>query len=181
MKAAKLTHQQALEMVAKKIPPGTKLVSASAQKWDIVAVVKDCKLLNGRLSKSIEKHVDDVTKKAQILKALSELFAAVCEEDYQAAIEESGVSCKVAHSFQYEKGTYKVWELKPNNKDRIYFFPLKDGLPQGRKALFLLTAYHKKDQKTPKEISEICEEDIKSILDSRGKIEICEEKNVAKK
>lgn len=182
MKAAKLTHQQALELVAaNKIPPGTKLVSAPAQKWDIVMIVKDCALRNGRFPKSIDKYIDDVSKRATILRALSELFAASCEEDYQRAIEQSGVGCKTAHSFQHGGVTHKVWELKPNNKDRVYFFPLKDGLPQGNKVIFLLMAYHKKDQKTPKEIAEICAEDIKEILESRGKIEICEDKNVAKK
>lgn len=181
MKAAKLTQQQAFEMVAKKIPPGTKLVSADKQKWDVVVVVKECGLLNGRFAKSIEKYVNDVTKKSAILKALAELFDAVCEEDYQAALEQSGVGCKSAHSFKYMGSTVKVWELKPNNKDRVYFFPVTEGLPKGRKGLFLLLAYHKKDQSTPKEIADICEEDIKAILQNHGKIEICEEKNVAKK
>lgn len=167
-------------MVANKIPPGTKLISASKQKWDVAIVVKDCDLLNGRFPKSIGKHVDDPAKRSAILKALSELYSAVCDEDYQSTLEQSGVGCKIAHSFQYDGSTHKVWELKPNNKDRVYFFPLKNG-PQGRNVVFLLTAYHKKDQKTPKEVSEVCVDDIKSILQNRGKIEFCEDKNVAKK
>jgi hypothetical protein len=180
MKVAKLTHQRAFEMVAKKIPPGTKLISSSKQKWDVAIVVKDCAELNGRFSKSIDKQVDDTSKKAAVLRALGELFPAVCEEDYQAVLDQCGFGCKIAHSFTYEGNTCKVWELKPNNKDRIYFFPLKEGLPHGRKTIFLLTAFHKKDQKTPKEVIEICETDIKAILQSRGKFEICEDKNVAK-
>lgn len=181
MNVTKLTHQRAFEMVAKKIPPGTKLISPSAQKWDVAIVVKECSQLNGRFAKSIDKHADDVVKKAAILRALGELFPAVCEEDYQAALDQCGVSCKIAHSFIYEKNTYKVWELKPNNKDRVYFFPLKDGLPGGKKAIFLLTVFHKKDQRTPQEVIDVCVEDIKNILQNRGKFEICEEKNVAKK
>lgn len=168
-------------MVAKNIPPGMKLISAPMQKWDVAIVVKDCTQLNGRFPKSIDKYIDDNSKKAAVLRALSELYSAVCQEDYQGAFEQSGVSCKVAHSFQYQGSTHKVWELKPNNKDRVYFYPLKEGLPDGKRVLFLLCAYHKKDQKTPKEIADVCEEDIKTILQSRGKIELCEEKNVAKK
>lgn len=179
MKAAKLTHQRAFEMVAK-IPPGTKLISPSVQKWDVAIVVKDCGQLNGRYPKSIEKQLDHVSKKSAVLRALGELYPAVCEEDYQAVFDQNGVGCKIAHSFLYEGNTYKVWELKPNNKDRLYFFPLKEGLPNGRKTIFLLTVCHKKDQKTPKEIIDVCVDDIKAILQSRGKFEICEEKNVTK-
>jgi hypothetical protein len=181
MKAAKLTHQQALTMLAKNIPPGTKLISAAMQKWDVAIVVKDCGQLNGRFPKSIDKNVNDNSKKNAVLRALSELYSAVCQEDYQSELDQSGVGCKAAHSFPYQGNTHKVWELKPNNKDRVYFYALKDGMPDGRKVLFLLSAYHKKDQKTPQEIKDVCEEDIKVILQSRGKIELCEENHVAKK
>jgi len=177
MKAAKLTHQLAFSLVAK-IPPGTKLVDASKQKWDILIVVKDSTSLNGRFLKSLEQHIDAPGKRANILKALNELFPAALYDDYQAELAQSGVSCKIAHSFK--GGAIKVWELKPNNKDRVYFFPMPDGV-KGRKVIFLLMAYHKKDQQTPKEVKDFCENAIKEILDSRGNIEICEEKNVAKK
>lgn len=91
-----------------------------------------------------------------------------------------GQSERVNPASKRTGNSYKVWELKPNNKDRVYFFPLKEGLPNGKKAIFLLTVYHKKDQKTPKEVIDVCVDDIKTILQSRGKFEICEEKNVTK-
>jgi len=143
-------------------------------------VVRDCNSLSG-FHKSITKNLDDLKKKGAVLKALSDLFDAVCAEDYQIELENAGLSCKVAHSFEFANSTYKVWELKPNNKDRLYFFPLKDGLPNGRKAVFLLMAYHKKDNKTPTDVCDYCQKNIKLILEARGKIEYCEEKNVAKK
>ncbi len=177
MKAAKLTHQAAFSLVAK-IPPGARLIPAHLQKWDILVVVKDCDGLNGRFKKSIEQHVDALSKRTNILKALQELYGAVLYEDYQSELAQSGVDCKVAHSFK--NGTIKVWELKPNNKDRIYFYPSPEKI-NGKKAIFLLIAYHKKDQQTPKEVKEACERAITEILGSLGNIEICEEKNVAKK
>lgn len=181
MKAAILTQQQAFGLIGGKIPPGLKLILPSKQRWEIAIIVRECGHLNGHFAKSAEKHVDDNTKRSALLRALSELYAAVCNEDYQGALEQSGVNCKVAYDFEYEGGKHKLWELKPNNKDRLYFYPLKDGLPNGKKVIFLLLAYHKKDQKTPKEISEACKEEIKLILQARGKIKVCEDKNVAKK
>lgn len=180
MKAAKLTQQQAYELVAE-IPPGTPLISAIKQKWDVVVITNDCKQLSGRFRKSLDKNVDDQQKKGAILRCLSELYAASCDENFQGAIDESGLECKVAHRFEFEKVTHKLMELKPNKKDRLYFYLLKDGGPAGRKLIFLLMAFHKKDQKTPDEVTGPCEEEIKSILRSRGNIEICEDKNVAKK
>lgn len=180
MKTCKLTHQRAMELVAQ-IPPGTKLISAERQKWDVVVEVRECGDLNGRFLKSIKTYVDDPKKKGALLLCFQELYNAVVDDDYQKILAGTGVSCKTAHSFQYEGRAIKVWELKPNNKDRVYFFPLTEGYIEGRKAIFLLSVYHKKDTKTPKEISQICEEDIKSILRSRGNIVICEDKNVAKK
>lgn len=180
MKVQKLTQEQAYTAVAKAIPPGTKLISAAAQRWDVVVVVRDCESVSN-FHKSITKHLDDLKKKGAILRALSDLYDAICSEDYQEELESAGLSCKVAHSFLFSGATYKVWELKPDNKNRLYFFPLKDGLPNNKKAVFMLMAYHKKDNKTPSEVSEYCEKTIKLILQARGEIEYCEEKNVAKK
>ena len=174
MKAAKLSHQVAVGLVAK-IPTGKRLVLPTAQKWDVMIVVKECDPLNSRFQKSLSQNIDDLSKRSQIIKALDELYSAVCEEDYQDALALTGVSCKIAHPFTYAKSSYKVWELKPNNKDRIYFFPLPDKL-NGRKVIFLLLAYHKKDQQTPREIKDYCEESIKEILQSKDKILICKEK-----
>ena len=179
MKAAKLTHQQALTLVAK-LPPGKKLILSDKQKWDVLIVVRDCQTSNGRFLKSLDQNVDDIKKRANILKAIDELYNAICIDDYQAELAKSSVSCKIAHQFKYEGDSLKVWELKPNNKDRVYFFPTSETFG-GRKRIFLLSAYHKKDQQTPKEIKDSCEEAIKEILRTKDKIEICEEKNVAKK
>lgn len=179
MKAAKLTHQQALSLVAK-LPPGKKLILPDKQRWEIAIVVKDCHTLNGRFRKSLEQNIDDVSKKSNILKALDELFNAVCCDDYQAELAQSSVACKIAHQFTYMGHSVKVWELKPNNKDRVYFFPAPEKI-NGKRVIFLLNGYHKKDQQTPKEIKTACEDAIKEILRSQDKIEICEEKNVAKK
>jgi len=174
MKVAKLSHQTAIGLVAK-LPVGKRLVLPSAQKWDVLIVVKECDPLNSRFQKSLSQNIDDLSKRSQIIKALDELYSAVSEEDYQGALSQSGVTCKIAHSFTYANGSYKVWELKPNNKDRIYFFPLPEKL-NGRKAIFLMLGYHKKDQQTPKEIKDYCEESIKEILQSKDKILICKER-----
>jgi hypothetical protein len=174
MKAANLSHQTAVGLVTKPLP-GKKLVLPGVQKWDVLIVVKECDPLSSRFQKSLSQNIDDSSKRSQIIKAIDELYRAICDEKYQDALAQSGVTCKVAHSFTYMNSTFKVWELKPSNKDRIYFFPLPEKM-NGRKTLFLLLAYHKKDQQTPKDIKDYCEESIKEILQSKEKISICKEK-----
>jgi hypothetical protein len=176
MKVFRLSQQQAYELVAK-IPPGTALTSTTKQKWEVVVIPNDPKYLSGRFPKTIVKHVNDSQKKSAILRCLSEIYAAACEDNFLAAIEQSGIECKPAHTFKFEGGAHRLLELKPNRKDRLYFYPARDG----SKVIFLLMAFHKKDQQTPDEVSGPCEEEIKQILRSRGNFEFNEEKNVAKK
>lgn len=176
MNVLRLTHQQAYGLVAK-IPEGTRLVSATKQKWEVVVIPSDPEQISGRFPKTVAKYVDDHQKKSALLRCLSEIFSAACEDNFLAAIEQSGIECKPARTFKFEGGNHKILELKPNKKDRLYFYPTRDG----RKIVFLLMAFHKKDQQTPDEVSLPCEDDVKRILRSRGDFEFSEGKNVAKK
>lgn len=142
-----------------------------ATKWTTVVVAKATPPPDsGRFFRSVGDHVDSADKKANFTTMIAELCDAIEVDDYQGALKEAGVvSVKIAHSFEYAKQKHHVWELKYGKKDRIYFYPF----PQ-RRLIFLLMAYHKKDQQTPKnEVCNPCESDIKLILDPRGNIEFC--------
>jgi len=178
MKARTITQEQLYALIT----PGYKegLVPTERLKWDIAVIVPDCSSEKNRFTRSVAHYVDDRKKKASFLQSIGLLFEAIQDENYQAALNGSAVACKSARTFKYNNTNYKLWELKPNNKDRIYFYPVTD-IPGRRKTIVLLMAYHKKDENTPSEAGDPCEEEIRSILKLKSKIEFCEEKNDSKK
>ncbi|KVE87770.1 hypothetical protein WI99_11610 [Burkholderia cepacia] len=99
---------------------------------------------------------------------VGELCSAIEVDDYQSALKGGSVSVKVAHQFQHGGRKHAVWELKYGKKDRIYFYP-----DSPRRLIFLLMAYHKRDQHTPTEVKDACEADIKLIVDPKCNIEHC--------
>lgn len=176
MKARKITQKKLVAMVAAGDKPGVPFIPRAKLKWDVAVLVTDCANQKNRFSRSVVEFVDDVKKKSHFLLAIYQLFDAIQDEDYHSALADSGMTCKVAHSFKFNNTTYKVWELKPNNKDRIYFYATDLPAPH-RKTIFLLMAFHKKDQNTPPEASGPCEDDVKNILREKGNIEFCKEEN----
>ena len=174
MKSRKISQKQLIDMITT-VPSGVALTPTAKLKWDVAVLVADCKAQKNRFVRSVADHVDSNGKKANFLLSISHLFDAICEDDYQSVLVGSAIACKVAHSFKYEGKPCKVWELKSSNKDRIYFYATDLDAPR-RKTIFLLMAYHKKDQTTPAEVSTACEDDVKTIIKSKGKIEFCEVK-----
>lgn len=158
------------------VPSGVPLTPTTKLKWDVAVLVADCSAPKNRFVRSVTDYVDANTKKSNFLLAITHLFDAIREDDYQKVFLGSAVGCKVAYSFKFEGKPCKVWELKSSNKDRIYFYASELDAPR-RKTIFLLMAYHKKDQTTPAEVSTPCEDDVKTIIKSKGKIEFCEVKN----
>lgn len=175
MKARKISQKQLIDMITT-VPSGVALTPTAKLKWDVAVLVADCNMQKNRFIRSVSDHVDANSKKANFLLAISHLFDAIREDDYQNVLVGSAIGCKVAHSFKFEGKPFKVWELKSSNKDRIYFYATDLEAPR-RKTIFLLMAYHKKDQTTPAEVSTPCEDDIKAIIKTKGKIEFCEVKN----
>lgn len=139
-------------------------------KWSVVVLAKAIPPPNtGRFFKSVKDNVDAAEKKSSYGVMIAELFDAIEQDDFQASLNEAGVvTVKVAHSFRFGGQKHNVWELKYGKKDRIYFYPL----PQHR-LIFLLLAYHKRDQKTPDEVCRACEADVKLLLDPKLVIEYC--------
>ena len=176
MKARKITQKTLVALVDAKGQPGVPLALKSKLKWDVAVLVANCDAAKNRFSRSVADHMDDVAKRSQFLTAIYHLFDAIQDDDYQAALVDGSVTCKVAHTFKFDNATHKLWELKPGKKDRIYFYATELSAPH-RKTIFLLMAFHKKDQNTPQEVSGVCEEDIKNILRAKGKIEFCKEEN----
>lgn len=181
MKARILTQAKLIEMITSSSRTGVALPKGVAYAWDVAMLVPDCSSEKSRFTRSVAQYVDDTKKKSNFLLAISHLFDAVREENYQAALKGTQVICKSARTFDFEGTKHKLWELKIGNKDRIYFYPASDLQSPRRKTIFLLMAFHKKDEATPAEAADPCEKEIKNILRAKGIIEFCEEKNVAKK
>lgn len=175
MKARKVTQLQLYDLIDSSHREG--VIDPSKLKWDVAVLVPDCSSEKNRFTRSVSQYVDDRKKKASFLLSIGLLFEALQDENYQAALIGSPVACKSARTFKFDRSNHKLWELKPNNKDRIYFYPVTDLEYPARKTIFLLMAYHKKDETTPSEAADPCEEEIKNILKSKGKIDFCEVKN----
>ncbi len=104
------------------------------------------------------------------------IAAAAKQQNYQEVLKGSYVSVKTAYEFKFAGSNHKVWELKPNNKDRVYFFTHPVTVNAVKKPVIsMLLAHHKKDQNTPKEVSRYCETLMRSYLDPTVKIEILKE------
>ncbi|MFM0596059.1 hypothetical protein [Paraburkholderia dilworthii] len=117
----------------------------------------------------MKDNVDAPDKRSSFAVMVAALFGGVEVDDYQSEIKSIGsVDVKAAHSFKHGGRKVTVWELKYQNKDRIYFFAQPD-----LKTIFLLLAYHKKDRNTPDEVKRVCEDDIKAILHADRDVEFC--------
>jgi hypothetical protein len=121
-----------------------------------------------KLLKSIRKHVDDDEKRSNFLVMLTALWRAAEQQDYGAVLANSTVTPKPAHSFLFQGKRHTVLELKQGKKDRLYFFSA--GLA-GRACLVLLLAHHKKDQTTPREVSQHCELTMKVFIAAAVRVE----------
>lgn len=151
------------------------LADAHKPVWDLCTIVRDqdMALKDSKLFKSL-KDCDDKKKKASLLQMVVALKHGLQYQDYQAAINKdlSGIIIKVGHNFTYQAKPEKVWELKYQKKDRMYFFT--GPVPQASKLPFLalLQYEHKKDQETPQDVCESCANAMKPFLVPGAKIEI---------
>lgn len=175
MKAKKITQEQLYDLIDPSYREG--IIDSSKLKWDVAVLVPDCSSEKNRFTRSVAQYVDDRKKKSGFLLSIGLLFEALQDENYQAALAGSAVACKPARTFKFDSSNHKLLELKPNNKDRIYFYPVSGLEYLKKKTIFLLMAYHKKDETTPSEAADPCVEEIKNILKSKGKIDFCEVKN----
>jgi hypothetical protein len=138
--------------------------------WTVACLVKSPPPPNaGRFFRSVKDHVDAPDKRSSFAVMIASLFQAIQADDYQAEIKELGmVAVKPAHTFKYGGRKVTLWELKYQNKDRIYFFAQPE-----LKTIFLLLVYHKKDRNTPDEVKRVCEDDIKAIIQAGTTVEFC--------
>lgn len=129
-----------------------------------------------RFYRSIAQQVDDDDKRASLALLLNSLGRAAQQQNYQDVLKGSNIYVKCAHSFRYENTTQKLWELKQNKKDRLYFFSLTyECGPNQCFVIAPLLAHHKKDQNTPKEVSQYCEKTMKQYLERGALIQLCKE------
>lgn len=145
--------------------------------WELVTPVAgaDTELEACRFFRSISEQVDDDDKRAAFALMLNAIDRACAVSNYQEALKGSNVPVKVAHDFDYLDKKHKLWELKANKKDRLYFFAMTLCQNQRERHLIvLLLAHHKKDQNTPKEVSKPCEATMRTYLDPQAKVEIQE-------
>lgn len=125
---------------------------------------------------SIDEYVDDDDKRASFALLMNGLGRAAHQQDYQAVLKDSNVAVKVAHLFEFESSKHKVWELKQNKKDRLYFCAITiRSWPTTDPFLVPLLVHHKKDQTTPREVSNYCERTMKSYLDRKAIVRLCKE------
>lgn len=130
---------------------------------------EDLDAQGSKLLRSIRKYVDDDEKRSNFLVMLTAISRAATQQDYGAVLANSTVTPKPAHSFSYQNKKHSVLELKQGKKDRIYFFAERFG---GRPCIVLLLAHHKKDQTTPREVCNHCEQAMKNCLASVANVEI---------
>lgn len=153
-----------------------------APHWRLATPVggADGTLAASKFYRSIAEHVDDDDKRASFASAMMGIAAAAQQQNYQAVLK-GYVNVKVAHDFKYRDSQHKVWELKPNNKDRVYFFTLQaeevgvKATPINKPVISMLLAHHKKDQTTPKDVARYCENLMKSHLDPATRIQLRKE------
>ena len=129
----------------------------------------DADAQGSKLLRSIRRYVDDDEKRSNFLVMLTAIWRAATQQDYGAVLANSTVTPKPAHSFSYQNKKHSVLELKQGKKDRIYFFAERLG---SRACIVLLLAHHKKDQTTPKEVCNHCEQAMKNCLAHTTDVEI---------
>ena len=153
---------------------------ASAQvEWTLATPVKDAemKVEDSKFFKSVAKECNSDEKQSSLLVMLHQLRYAICNADYQSYLKSTNVQVKDAHKFTYRNSKHKIWELKYQKKDRIYFFTHVEDSKDGRKILIPLLFHHKRDQATPADISSYCETAMKSFLNPQCKVELIKEKS----
>lgn len=155
--------------------PGTGAKGAAV--WTLATVVRDpdVSLEDSKFYKSIRNECDDAGKKGSLFTMLTQLRYAVRQEDYQEALKGTNVQVKDAGKFNFRGQNQKIWELKFQNKDRIYFFTHRLSGKGDPKLLIPMLFHHKKDQTTPKQILDYCEKTMKPFLDSNPEIKILKE------
>lgn len=149
----------------------------AATVWTLATVVRDSDtpVEDSKFYKSVRNECDDAGKKASLLTMLNQLRYAIRNEDYQDVLKGTNVQVKDAGKFNYRGQNHKVWELKYQNKDRIYFFTHRTGGQGDTKLLIPMLFHHKKDQTTPKQILGYCEKTMKPFLDPNPEVKILKE------
>lgn len=151
---------------------------SSVPVWQIVtpAGALDMEAKDTKFFKSIKDEVDDASKKSSLLMMLQHLQFAVCQERYQEYLQGTPVQVKSAYSFKMHSSKHHVWELKYQNKDRLYFFTHsidKQGGPQ----LALLQFHHKKDQNTPEHVKTYAEKTMKPFIEPKATVQFTKGKS----
>jgi hypothetical protein len=161
--------QQRLPTLAKMSPKAV---------WTVATPMKDGQALrsSSRLFKSLRLECNDAGKKTSLVNMLTGLHRALDHENYQEIIKDtSGLDIKVACDFEYRDGKWKVWELKYQKKDRLYFFTHAPLNPREPKLFIPMLFHHKKDQTTPVFVKDYCREVMKPFLDPAPKISLLKE------
>lgn len=115
--------------------------------------------------------MDDPGKKASLLEMLHQLSYAITQDDYQGFLKGTSVNVKCAHDFKHAGSKYKVWELKYQNKDRLYFFTHKvSGNREAINILILLLFHHKNTQNTPEQVKAYCEKIVKIFNEPKSAV-----------
>ncbi|MGE0232299.1 MAG: hypothetical protein AB7L76_05565 [Burkholderiaceae bacterium] len=105
---------------------------------------------------------------------MTALSDAITVTDYQKAIKESvGIDVKEACGFTFQGRRHRIWELKYQNKDRVYFITFVQSVPP-LNLLIPLLFHHKKDQNTPASVENYCTDIAKRFLASDAKVHVLE-------
>ncbi len=115
------------------------------------------------LAKSVQNNVDDVKKRSHYLQMVDALFQAASVEDFCAFFDDFNVTCKVAHSFKFNKNNYILHELKSGSKDRLYIYVYTKN---SEACVLVLESLHKNQRKTPQDIKDRSEDLIKKIVNA---------------
>lgn len=160
------------------IPWQNQISSLSGERgavWSIATPVRDADmpLAKCKFGRSITDECNDKGKRLSLVTMVTALHHAAREEDYQGALKGlSGIGVKEAFNFAHLSKKERVWELKYQNKDRMYFFAYTEGGPHPRRILLPLLYHHKRDQNTPDGVKRYCSEAMKPFLEPRAKVVI---------
>lgn len=154
--------------------PGLKCVPA----WTTATLVRDeeMELRDSKFFKSVRDECDDAGKKGSLFNMLNQLRYAIGQDNYQEFLKGTNVQVKEAFSFEYRSKKHKIWELKFQNKDRLYFFSHRRPDKEEVRLLVLLLFHHKKDQTTPKQVTDYCTKVMKPFLDPTPEFKVIKEK-----
>ncbi|MFD1555401.1 hypothetical protein ACFSHT_07115 [Paraburkholderia silviterrae] len=168
VQARKLSLKELIGLIGDPTTGVSGMPSTLKTRWDVALICGSDDYTASRFARSVKTFVDSADKKASFLVMGRALFHAVQADNYQKILkDDTPVGVKIAHDFKYQNKTINLWEMKYQNKDRIYFFPLNSG---DVKTIFLLMAYHKKDQNTPNEVKTPCTREIKELITSSANI-----------